>query len=65
MLEEYLIISFGLNITNTVFKYCILGLFSGDEKIIYSCVVGSNCIQCCNLGKLFMGKDGEILEYDG
>lgn len=65
MLKEYLILSFGLNSASIVFKYCVLGLVAGDEEIIYSCVVGSNCIQCCKLGKFCMDKDGEMLEYDG
>lgn len=63
MLKEYLILSFGLNSANMVFKYCILGLVAGNEEI--TVVVGSKCIQCCKLGKRFMVKDGEMLEIMG
>lgn len=64
MLKEYLILSFGLNSADTVFKYCILGLVEEMRRLSTS-VVDSNCIQCCKLGKHFMGQDAEMLEYDG
>lgn len=36
-----------------------------EMKLCTAVFMSSNCIQCCKLGKLFMGKDGEMLEYAG